>query len=95
MVSKYEIIKSPVVSEKSTNMQVESKYVFDVAEYADKPAVKSAVESIFSVEVSAVNIMNRKGKKKIFKGRKGKRQDRKIAIVTLKNGQKIDLAAGF
>ena len=91
----YEVIKSPIVSEKSTGASAFSKYMFDVASDANKTLVKDAIEKIFKVTVSAVNILHRKGKLKTYRGRKGKQQDRKIAVVTLSSGQQIDLAEGL
>lgn len=92
--SMYDIIKRPVITEKSAMMGENSKYVFEVAKDADKSAVKKAVQEIFSVKVTKVNMLNVKGKIKRFKGTKGKLVDRKKAVVTLADGQDIDLTGG-
>jgi len=93
--SKYDLIRSPIITEKSTILGESRKYVFEVAQYATKPGVKSAIEAIFSVEVKDVNMLNQKGKVKRFKGRIGRRSDMKKAIVTLKVDNVIDLAGGI
>ncbi len=91
----YNIIRNPVVTEKSTYASEYNKVVFDVAIDATKPEIKAAVEGLFSVKVQAVNTLIRKGKEKRFKGRVGQRKDVKKAIVTLADGQSIDLATGL
>ncbi|AZL15866.1 50S ribosomal protein L23 [Rickettsiales endosymbiont of Stachyamoeba lipophora] len=93
--SVYQVLLSPVVSEKSTLLQEQNKYMFNVAIVANKQQVKKAVEEIFKVKVTGVNIANRPGKVKRFRGIIGQRSDRKIAIVTLESNQTIDLAAGI
>lgn len=90
----YDIIQSPVITEKSTMASAYSKVVFRVAPNATKPEIKQAVERLFNVTVEGVNTLNQKGKTKRFRGRWGKRSDVKKAIVTLKEGQTIDIAAG-
>ena len=80
--SYYDILQSPVVTEKSTTAGEFNKYTFKVATYATKEQVTDAISSIFNVEVSKVNIINVKGKVKRFKGRIGKRNNEKKAIVT-------------
>lgn len=89
-----DILRRPVVTEKSHINTTLNKYTFVVQKEADKPLVKKAVESIFSVTVEKVNIINRKGKTKTFRGRKGKRSDTKIAVVTLAEGSTIDFEGG-
>ncbi len=84
------ILLAPHVSEKSANLSESNQYVFRVVADATKPEVKGAVESLFDVNVQSVNMINLKGKKKIFKGRVGKRNDIRKAIVRLKPGQEID-----
>lgn len=86
----YDILRQPVISEKSFAKAEEGKYVFWVSTTANKITVKEAVEKAFKVDVRNVNTLNLKGKLKSF-GRKsvGKRKDRKKAIVTLKKGQEI------
>lgn len=86
----YDLILRPVVTEKSTTHSESSKYSFIVAPEADKHAVGKAIADIFNVEVKKVNILNRKGKVKMFRHRSGRRSDHKVAIVTVKKGQKID-----
>jgi len=91
----YNIIRNPVVTEKSTMASEHNQVVFDVAIDATKPEIKAAVEGLFSVKVQAVNTLIRKGKEKRFKGRVGQRKDVKKAIVTLADGQSIDLSSGL
>jgi large subunit ribosomal protein L23 len=91
----YDIIRNPVVTEKSTMASEHNQVVFDVAIDATKPEIKAAVEGLFSVKVQAVNTLIRKGKEKRFKGRVGQRKDVKKAIVTLADGQSIDLSTGL
>jgi len=91
----YDIIRNPVVTEKSTYASENNQVVFDVAIDATKPEIKAAVEGLFSVKVQAVNTLIRKGKEKRFRGRIGQRKDVKKAIVTLAEGQSIDIATGL
>ncbi|MFG1297651.1 MULTISPECIES: 50S ribosomal protein L23 [Xanthobacter] len=91
----YDVILSPVITEKATNASEQNKVVFDVAGTATKPAIKEAVEKLFDVKVKSVNTLVRKGKVKIFRGRKGVRSDVKKAVVTLEEGQKIDITTGL
>ncbi len=93
-VTHYGVILSPLITEKSTNVTGYRQYTFRVARAATKPAIKSAIEALFNVKVSAVNTHNRQGKTKRFKGRKGFRSDVKIAIVTLAEGNSIDMQTG-
>ena len=72
-----------------------NQVVFNVRRTATKPEIKSAVEQLFNVKVKAVNTLNRKGKIKRFKGIIGKRSDVKKAIVTLEDGQSIDVTTGL
>jgi len=90
----YGVILSPVITEKSTNVTANRQYTFRVARDATKPVIKTAVEALFNVKVSAVNTHNRQGKTKRFKGRVGYRSDVKIAIVTLAEGNSIDMQTG-
>lgn len=90
----YDIIKCPIITEKSAMMGEAGKYVFEVAKSADKASVKKAVQEIFGVKVTKVNMLNVKGKVKRFRGTKGKLADRKKAIVTLADKQEIDLTGG-
>lgn len=86
-----QIILSPIVSEKGTNVADKyNKFVFKVLPNATKIEVKRAIELLFKVEVTAVNICNVKGKKKTFRQRSGRRKNWKKAYVTLKEGQDIN-----
>ena len=86
------IIKRPHITERSTDLQALGQYVFVVATGATKPEIKKAVKEIYKVEVASVNVINRPGKRKRFGGRMhGTQQSYRKAIVTLKEGQKIDL----
>ncbi len=91
----YDVIRSPVITEKATTQSEQSKVVFNVARDATKPQIKEAVEKLFDVKVKAVNTLVRKGKVKIFKGRKGVQSDVKKAVVTLEEGQRIDITTGL
>jgi large subunit ribosomal protein L23 len=93
--SNYDVIRSPVVTEKSTNLSEHSQVVFDVAIDATKPQIKDAVEALFEVKVKAVNTLVRKGKVKRFRNRLGVRNDVKKAVVTLADGQTIDISSGI
>ena len=90
----YDIIRSPVVTEKSTLASEHGQIVFDVAVDATKSDIKAAVEGLFSVKVKAVNTLVRKGKVKRFRNVMGVRNDTKKAIVTLVDGQSIDISTG-
>ena len=87
----YEVARYPVLTEKTTKLNEDNKYAFYVEVGACKKVIKKAVESVFDVKVSAVNVMNVSGKVKKFKGRDGKKADRKKAIVTLFEGYSIDV----
>jgi large subunit ribosomal protein L23 len=89
-----DILRYPIVTEKSTNLSQHNQVVFCVSKSADKKAIKAAVESVFGVSVKAVNTLIRKGKRKIFKGRRGVQEDVKRAIITLAEGQQLDLGTG-
>jgi large subunit ribosomal protein L23 len=91
----YDIILSPVITEKATNLSEHSKVVFKVAMSATKPQIKEAVEKLFDVKVKSVNTLRRRGKMKVFKGRYGQQSDAKRAIVTLEEGQTIDVTTGL
>ena len=90
----YQIILSPLVTEKSTQQSEFNKMVFSVPVNATKLEVKSSIEKIFSVKVTSVNTILLKGKVKRFKGVLGRRSNTKKAIVTLAPGNTIDLSAG-
>lgn len=90
----FELIRNPVITEKTNTLMVENKITFVVSEFATKENVKEAVEYIFKVKVKAVNILNRKGKPKNFKGQQVRRSGKKYAIVTLNKGETIELGIG-
>jgi len=90
----YDTILRPVITEKATNGSEHNQVTFKVPLSASKPEIKEAVEGLFSVKVTAVNTLVVKGKTKRFKGRPGKRSDWKKAIVTLAEGQRIDVTTG-
>ena len=91
----YDIIRSPVITEKATIAAEQNKVVFNVAKTATKPEIKAAVEALFKVKVKAVNTLVRKGKVKRFRGFVGKQDDVKKAIVTLEEGHRIDVTTGL
>lgn len=91
----YDIIRSPVITEKATVAAERNQVVFNVAKTATKADIKAAVEALFKVKVTAVNTLVRKGKVKRFRGFVGKRDDVKKAIVTLAEGQRIDITTGL
>jgi len=92
---KYDVILAPVISEKSTQLSEFNQIMFKVSKVATKPQIKEAVEALFDVKVEAVNTLNRKGKIKVFRGRKGRQSDIKFAVVTLKDGERIDVTSGI
>lgn len=91
----YDVIVSPVITEKSTMASEQNQVMFNVAANATKPEIKGAVEALFNVKVKAVNTLVRKGKVKRFRGIKGKQSDMKKAIVTLADGDSIDVTTGL
>jgi large subunit ribosomal protein L23 len=91
----YDIILSPVITEKATNASEHNKVIFKVAMDATKPQIKEAVEKLFDVKVKSVNTLRRRGKWKLFKGRVGRQSDTKRAVVTLQEGQMIDVTTGL
>lgn len=91
----YDIVLSPVITEKSTDALQRDKVVFKVAKTATKPQIKQAVEALFNVKVKAVNTIIQKGKVKRFRGIVGKRSDFKKAIVSLEEGHSIDVTTGL
>ena len=86
----YEIIKKPITTEKSTNLQQFNQYSFIVSKNSNSSEIKNAIEAIFKVKVSKVNTSILRGKGKTFKGQYGFRNDTKRAIVTLNEGNTID-----
>jgi large subunit ribosomal protein L23 len=91
----YDVIVSPAITEKSTMASEQNQVIFNVARKASKPQIKAAVEALFGVKVTAVNTLLRKGKLKRFRGTVGRQSDVKKAIVTLADGQSIDVATGL
>jgi large subunit ribosomal protein L23 len=91
----YDVIVSPVITEKATNLTDQNKIVFRVAPKATKPQIKEAVERLFDVKVTGVNTLITKGKRKVFRGLRGQRSDVKKAIVTLAEGHTIDVTTGL
>ena len=91
----YDVIVSPAITEKSTMASEQNQVVFNVARKATKPEIKAAVEALFGVKVTAVNTLVRKGKVKRFKTTIGKQQDVKKAVVTLVEGQTLDVTTGL
>jgi len=94
-LSHYDVIRSPVITEKSTIAAEQNKVVFNVAKSATKPQIKAAVEALFKVKVEKVNTLVRLGKVKRFKGFVGKQDDVKKAVVTLAEGHRIDVTTGL
>jgi large subunit ribosomal protein L23 len=90
----YDLVRSPVITEKATMITEHNQVTFRVPMDADKRSIKVAVESLFKVKVNAVNTIRVKGKKKLVRGRPGTRSDYKKAIVTLAEGSKIDVTTG-
>ena len=90
-LSAYDVILSPVITEKASAVSEANQVVFKVRRDATKPQIKAAIEQLFGVTVVAVNTLVRKGKTKHFRGIKGKQQDVKKAIVRLAEGDKIDV----
>tara|TARA_A100001011_G_scaffold316116_1_gene335013 strand:- start:1246 stop:1539 length:294 start_codon:yes stop_codon:yes gene_type:complete len=91
----YDKILSPLVTEKSTNLSEQSKIIFKVHAKANKKTVKLNIEKIFKVNVTKVNIINKKTRLKTSRGKKIKVKGYKKAIITLKKGQNIDLTTGI
>ena len=90
----YEIIRKPWITEKSSQASEHNKVTFEVRKDVSKAQIKQAVEFLFGVKVTAVNTINVLGKLKRFRGRIGKRNDFKKAIVTIAEGQSVDMMAG-
>ena len=91
----YDVILAPVITEKATILSEQNKVVFRVAQDSTKDEIARAVEELFKVQVLKVNTLITKGKTKRFRGRKGRRSDMKKAIVTLAEGQSIDVTTGL
>jgi len=91
----YDFIRAPMITEKATRVSEHNQVVFSVPLEATKPQIKLAVETLFKVSVTGVNTLITKGKQKRFRGRQGRRSDVKKAIVTLAEGQSIDVTTGL
>jgi large subunit ribosomal protein L23 len=91
----YDVILSPIITEKATNASERNQVMFRVASRATKPQIKEAVEKLFDVKVKSVNTLIRKGKIRTFRGRRGQLSDEKNAIVTLEEGHRIDVTTGL
>ncbi len=91
----HDLIRSPVITEKSTMVSEFNQVIFKVARDASKPEIKAAVERLFNVKVKAVNTYVRKGKKKTFKNIRALLSDSKRAIVTLEEGHSIVVTTGL
>ena len=90
----YTRITSPIITEKSTMLSEQNAVVFKVAKDASKPEIKATVEALFNVKVTGVNTIVSKGKTKRWKGQAYQRSDAKKAIVTLAEGEMIDITEG-
>ena len=95
MSTNYDVILSPMITEKGTKLTEVNQVIFRVAIDATKPAIAKAVEGLFKVKVKAVNTIVVKGKKKAFRGRPFTKSDFKKAIVTLEEGHQIDITTGL
>ena len=91
----YDVIVSPVITEKATLASERNQVIFRVAPLAPKPQIKEAVEKLFDVKVKHVNTLIRKGKVRNFRGKRGVLSDVKKAVVTLEEGQQIDITTGL
>lgn len=91
----YDVVVRPVITEKSTLVGEHNQLVFEVARGASKPEIKAAIEALFNVKVTAVNTLVHKGKTKRWRGKPYRRSDMKKAIVTLADGQSIDVTTGI
>jgi len=94
-MSNYDVILSPVITEKSTRLSEANQVVFKVARDATKPEIKKAVETLFKVKVKSVNTINTKGKLKAWRGKRYEKSDVKKAVVTLAEGHQIDVTTGL
>ncbi len=95
MNSLHDVILSPVITEKATKLTEANQVIFRVAMEATKPEIAKAVETLFKVKVTAVNTVRVKGKRKVFRGTRYVRSDFKKAVVTLAEGQQIDITTGL
>ena len=95
MSTSHDVILSPVITEKATRLTEVNQVVFRVTLDATKPAIAKAIEELFKVKVTAVNTVRVKGKPKAFRGKPYQRSDYKKAIVTLREGDQIDITTGL
>lgn len=91
----YDVIRRPIITEKATRASEHNAVVFEVMIDSSKPLIKEAVEALFGVKVKSVNTVVQKGKRKMFRGRPGRRNDFKKAVVTLEEGHMIDVTTGL
>ena len=91
----FDIVRSPVITEKATNVSEHNQVIFRVPLRATKRQVRAAIEALFNVQATAINTMRIPGKLKRFRGRAGRRSDYKKALVTLGAGQRIDVTTGI
>jgi len=91
----YDVIRKPIITEKSTMASEHGAIVFEVSIDSNKPQIKQAIEELFGVKVKAVNTTITKGKSKRFRGQLGRRKDVKKAYVTLEEGNTIDVSTGL
>ena len=94
-INHYDVVLAPHITEKSTLLSEQNAVVFKVARDATKPQIKAAIEALFGVDVTGVNTITTKGKTKRWKGRPYSRSDVKKAVVTLAEGQSIDVTTGI
>jgi large subunit ribosomal protein L23 len=91
----FDVVVKPIITEKSTLVGEFNQLVFEVARTASKPEIKAAIEALFNVKVTSVNTLVQKGKSKRWRGKPYRRSDIKKAIVTLADGQSIDVTTGI
>ena len=91
----FDVVVKPIITEKTTLIGEHNQLVFEVAKTASKPEIKAAIEALFNVKVTSVNTLVQKGKTKRWKGQPYRRNDLKKAIVTLADGQSIDVTTGI
>ena len=91
----YDVIVAPIITEKATYATEMNQVVFKVRKDSTKTEIKAAVERLFDVKVTGVNTLIRKGKRKVFKGQRGQQSDLKKAVVTLADGDRIDVTTGL
>lgn len=91
----YDVVRAPIITEKTTMISEHNQVAFKVAGTATKPEIRDAVEALFNVKVKAVNTLIQKGKTKRWKGEPYQRSDEKKAIVTLMSGETIDVTTGI